>query len=125
MTLLLDAGAFIAVERGDRSVMALLAREHRSGRVPLTHGGVVGQVWRGDARQARVALLLSACAVAALDESIGRAAGVLMSRSGTRDVIDAAIVLLASDGDEILTSDAADLAALAAASGTHLELVEV
>ena len=48
-----------------------------------------------------------------------------MSRSGTRDVIDAAIVLLASDGDEILTSDAADLAALAAASGTHLELVEV
>jgi len=30
MTLLLDAGAFIAVERGDRSVMALLAREHRS-----------------------------------------------------------------------------------------------
>ncbi len=125
MTLLLDAGAFIAVERGDRSVMALLAREHRSGRVPLTHGGVVGQVWRGDARQVRVARLLSGTAVAALDESTGRAAGALMSRSGTRDVIDAAIVVLARDGDEILTSDAADLDALAAASGTHVELVEV
>jgi len=101
MTLLLDAGAFIAVERADRSVMAVLAREHRSGRVPLTHGGVAGQVRRGDARQARVARLLCGTAIAALDATIGRAAGALMSRSGTHDVSDAAIVVLASDGDEI------------------------
>lgn len=125
MTLLLDAGAFIAVERGDRRVMALLAREHRAGRLPLTHGGVVGQVWRADARQARVARLLSGTAVAALDDALGRAAGALLARSGGRDVIDAAIVVLAGDGDEILTSDAEDLAALATASGTHVELVAV
>ncbi len=125
MTLLLDAGAFIAVERADRRVMALLAREHRADRLPLTHGGVVGQVWRGDARQARVARLLSATAIISLDEALGRAAGALLARSGGHDVIDAAIVALARDGDEILTSDAGDLAALAVASATHAELVEV
>ena len=125
MTLVLDAGAFIAVERADRMVMALLAREQRAGRLPVTHGGVVGQVWRGDARQARIARLLSGSVVVSLDEALGRAAGDLLARSGGRDAIDAAIVLLAADGDEILTSDADDLAALAAASGTHAELVEV
>ncbi len=125
MTLVLDAGAFIAVERADRTVMALLAREQRAGRLPVTHGGVVGQVWRGDARQARVARLISGSVVVSLDEALGRAAGDLLARSGRRDVIDAAIVLLAADGDEILTSDADDLTALAAASGTYAELVEV
>jgi len=125
MTLVLDAGAFIAAERADRRVMALLAREHRAGRLPVTHGGVVGQVWRGDARQARIARLISGSEVAALDQALGRAAGALLARSGGRDVIDAAIVVLAADGDEILTSDAADLSALTAASGTHAELVEV
>ena len=125
MTLVLDAGAFIAVERGDRRVMALLAREHRAGRLPVTHGGVVGQVWRGDARQVRVAGLISGSAVVSLDEALGRAAGALLARSGGRDVIDAAIIVLAADGDEILTSDADDLRALAAASGTQTELVEV
>jgi hypothetical protein len=82
-------------------------------------------VWRGDARQARVARLISGSVVVSLDDALGRAASVLLARSGGRDVIDAAIVLLAADGDEILTSDAEDLAALAAASGTHAELVEV
>lgn len=125
MTLVLDAGAFIAAERADRRVMALLAREHRAGCLPVTHGGVVAQVWRGGARQARVARLISGSAVASLDEALGRTAGALLARSGGSDVVDAAIVALADDGDEILTSDADDLTALAAASGTHAELVEV
>jgi len=40
------------------------------------------------------------------------------------DVIDAALVLLASDGDTIVTSDAADLESLARAAGRLVELVE-
>jgi hypothetical protein len=125
MTLVLDAGAFIAVERGDRRVMALLAREHRSGRAPVTHGGVVGQVWRGDPRQARVGRLLAGVVVAALDEELGRAAGALLARAGSSDVIDAALVLLTTDGDEILTSDPDDLAALAATSEVHADVVRL
>ena len=125
MTLVLDAGAFIAVERADRRVVALLAREHRAGRTPVTHGGVVGQVWRGDARQARLGSLLAGVVVAALDEELGRAAGVLLARAGASDVIDAALVLLASDGDEILTSDPDDVAMLARASGVHVDVVSL
>lgn len=125
MTLVLDAGAFIAVERADRRVMALLAREHRAGRAPITHGGVVGQVWRGAARQARVGRLLAGVAVTPLDEELGRAAGVLLARAGASDVIDAALVLLATDGDEILTSDPDDIVTLALASGVHADVVRL
>lgn len=125
MTLVLDAGALIAVERADRMVFALLAREHLAGRLPVTHGGVVGQVWRGRTRQARVGRVLAGVLVVALDEELGRAAGALLARVGASDVIDAAIVLLAADGDEILTSDPQDLAVLAAASGVHADLIAV
>lgn len=47
--LVLDAGAFVAVERGDRDVVALVKRERLAGRSPVTGGGVVAQVWRGAA----------------------------------------------------------------------------
>jgi len=125
VTLVLDAGAFLAVERGDREVAAMLARERRDGRVPVTHGGVVGQVWRDGARQVQLSRLLAGVEVAALDDPLGRRAGALLARAAASDVVDAAVVLLAGDGDEILTSDAGHLAALATASGTHLELVPV
>ncbi|MDX6680439.1 MAG: hypothetical protein QOG94_478 [Solirubrobacteraceae bacterium] len=125
MTLVLDAGALIAVERADRNMLALLAREHRAGRTPVTHGGVVGQVWSGASRDARVGGLLAGVVVVALDETLGRAAGVLLARAGASDVIDAAVVLLATDGDEILTSDPHDLAVLTAASGVHADIVAV
>ena len=47
MTMLLDAGAFVAVERGDRDVVALVKRERLAQRSPLSHGGIVAQIWRG------------------------------------------------------------------------------
>ena len=125
MTLVLDAGALIAVERVDRQVVALLKAELRAGRVPVTHGGVIGQVWRNGARQALLARLLAGVEIAALGDALGRRAGILQGAAGSDDVVDAAVVLLAADGDLILTSDPADLAELAAAAGTHLELVAV
>lgn len=42
-----------------------------------------------------------------------------------KDVVDAAVVLLAVDGDTILTSDPDDLAALANTAGLHIDLVAV
>jgi hypothetical protein len=52
-------------------------------------------------------------------------AGALLGRSGTRDVIDAALVLLAEDGDEIITSDRTDLAELSAYTGIGVELIPI
>mgnify|MGYP000577796180 CR=1 FL=1 len=125
MTVVLDAGALIAVEAGDRELIAFLRRERRAGRVPVTHGGVVGQVWRGGPRQANLARLLPGLDVAPLDEALGRRAGVLLGAARRADVIDAAVVLLAHDGDEIITSDPDDLVALAHAAGLHLDLIPV
>jgi len=92
----------------------------------VTHGGVVGQVWRGGrGRQARLASFLPGFDVRALDRDLGLRAGVLLGKAGSSDVIDAALVLLAEEGDEILTSDAEDLRALALAAGLAVELTPV
>jgi hypothetical protein len=123
--LVLDAGAFIAFERGDRMVAALLKAELQAQRRPRTHGGVVGQIWRAGARQARTARLLQATEVVALDVELGRRAGLLLGRTRISDVIDAALVLLATDGDWIVTSDPDVLHPLADRAGLHVELVEV
>jgi len=127
MTLIFDAGAFVAAERGDRRVMALLKSELLAGRTPVTHGGVVGQVWRGgQGRQVPIARLLDAgVEVVPLDDELGRRAGALLKHTGGRDVIDAAVVLLARDGDTILTSDPGDLTPLAAEADIHLDLAAV
>ena len=126
MTLVLDAGAFLAAERSDRDLVARIKTSIATGRLIVTHGGVVGQVWRGGSgRQVAVSRLLANVDVIPLDERLGRRAGVLLARTGTADVIDAAVVLLAGDGDEILTSDPDDLHPLAVAYGAHIELVPV
>ncbi len=124
MSLVLDAGALIAVERGNRDTIALIKQELLEGRAPLTHGGVLGQVWRGGAkRQANLARLLPGLNIAALDTTLGRRAGVLLGRAQMLDVVDAALVLLAVDGDFLLTSDPADLEPLAAIAGLHVDIV--
>ena len=126
MSLVLDAGALVAVERGDRDTVALIKGELSAGRVPLTHGGVVGQVWRGGTgRQAALARLLPGIDVAALDDDLGRRAGVLLGRARMNDIVDAALVLLAVDGDFVLTSDAGDVERLASAAGLHIDVVPV
>jgi hypothetical protein len=126
MSLVLDAGAFVSIERDDRETIALLKCELRARRVPLTHGGVVAQVWRGGSgRQVNVARMLAAVEIVPLDDAFGRRAGILLGRARKTDVVDAAVVLLAADGDTILTSDPADLKALAAAAAAHVDIVRV
>lgn len=123
MTLVLDAGALVALERNERPMWVRLKAAERTGVPPVTHGGVIGQVWRGTQRQARLARALQGIDVRPLDRSLGRAAGELLRASGASDVIDAAVVLLAADGDEIVTLDLDDFESLAAVSGRHVELV--
>ena len=126
MTIVLDAGALLAIERGDREMWAVYERERAAKRVILTHAGIVGQVWRGGAgRQARLARALQGIDVRAIDDDLGRQAGVLLGRSGSSDVIDAAVVAIAEDGDEIFTADADDLHDLAHAAGKIVELIEI
>ena len=123
MTLVLDSGALIALERNERSMWVRLKAAERSGEIPLSHGGVLGQVWRGGPRQARVSVALRGIDVRPLDRSLGRAVGELLARTSSSDVIDAAVVLLSVDGDQIVTSDRDDFAGLVRAAGRHVELI--
>ncbi|HAS11782.1 MAG TPA: twitching motility protein PilT [Acidimicrobiaceae bacterium] len=123
MTLVLDSGALVALERNERSMWVRLKAAGLDDELPVTHAGVLGQVWRGGPRQARLSQALGGIDVRALDEPLGRAVGQLLATSGSSDVIDAAVVLLAHDGDEIVTADHGDLEQLASALGRHVELV--
>ena len=124
MTLLLDTGALIALERGDRAMWRRIKAAYQAGTPPRTHGGIVGQAWRGRGpKQALLAQALSGLEIVALDEALGRAAGELLARARQSDVVDAALVMLSADGDMIVTSDADDLEPLLEASGRHVEII--
>jgi hypothetical protein len=126
MRLILDSGALLALERNDRPMWRRFKAALLEGAVPVTHGGVIGQVWRGrGSRQAPPARALAAVDVRPLDDSLGRAAGEILAATRRADVIDAAVVLLAEDGDQILTSDPDDLEPLAAATERHVDVVLV
>ena len=120
---MLDSAALISLDRNERAMWVRLKACERARTPPLTHGGVVGQVWRGGPRQARLAQALAGIDVRPLDDDLGRAAGALLGRTGQADVIDAAVVLVASDGDEIVTSDSDDLDPMVEATGLHIELI--
>lgn len=110
----LDAGAFIALERRNR-VMTALVQLFVDAETPLvTSAGVVAQVWRGGAqRQVPIAFLLRRTTVVALDNAVARTLGKILGQSRTADPIDAHIVLLARERSwPVLTSDVGDLLAI-------------
>jgi hypothetical protein len=110
--LTLDAGALIAFERNDRSIVALISRCLAHGTSLAVPAGVVGQVWRDGRRQARLARLLGAekIEIVVLDDRRARDAGQLCGIAGTTDVIDASVVLCAkARNHRIATSDPDDL----------------
>ena len=121
MALVLDAGALIAYERGDDRVVGLPPRRPSTTNVPVrTSAAVVAQVWRDGARQARLARVLAAVHEEPLDPDRARHVGLLLGANGTSDVVDAAVVDVAEDGDEILTADPEDIAALARSAGLRV-----
>ena len=122
--LVLDAGALLAAERGDRTTAARLKAAQQGGLELRSTAVVIAQVWRDPAgRQARLGQLLKAVDVRSVDQAIGRDAGVLLGRAGLRDAVDATVVAVSAAGDRILTSDPADIRALVAASGRAVLVV--
>jgi hypothetical protein len=122
--LVLDAGALVAVDRDDRSMIARLAAAQQHGLELRSNAMVVAQVWRDQhGRQVSLARLLRAVDVRPVDHQDGRRAGVLLGLAGTADAIDATVVLLAGPGDRILASDPGDLTRLASASANRAVVV--
>lgn len=108
---ILDAGALIALDRGDRDTWALIADAQRRGLRPAVPAPIIAQAWRGGARQARLARALSGTEQLAADSALAFRAGALLALAGTEDVLDALVALAAADrpGWEVLTSDPDDI----------------
>ena len=111
----LDAGALIAIDRGQARVVHLLDRVIAVGGAVEIPTPVIAQVWREGSRQARLARLLGASDVVLvdLDAEMARAVGVLCGAVGAADVVDGHVALHARRRDlAVLTSDPGDIARL-------------
>ena len=108
----LDAGGLIALDRGDRRVVALLARALETSEVVTIPAAALAQAVRRLERQVRLARLVRApqTDVVALDRVDATNVGRLLAASGTNDIADAHVVVCARrSGQRVVTSDAADL----------------
>ena len=110
--IVLDAGALIALDRGDKRMIALLHRALAQGRTFRVPAGVVGQAWRDGRRQVTLARFLRSEEVEIIpfDDQLARACGEICRATNSPDVIDASVAILARERrDPIVTSDPNDL----------------
>lgn len=112
MTYVLDTGALVALERGDRETWGLLATAWREAAPVWTSAAATARAWRGGPRQARLARALAGIQEQDLTASDARRVGALLAVTTTTDVVDAHVACLVTDGDVVVTSDPGDLGAL-------------
>jgi hypothetical protein len=120
-----DAGVLIAADRSKRAVWA----EHRvrleAGLIPMIPASVVAQVSRS-AKQAQMRRLLRGCEVVAFDEAAAHAAGALLGKTRTRDVVDASVVELSiRKVADIVSDDADDIRRLLAAANAKTSILDL
>lgn len=118
-----DTGTLLAGERNRRTLWALHRRALERGVRPTVPAGVLGQAWRGGP-QGELSRLLKGCRIETLDEVRSRAAGQACGRAGNSDVIDATVVVGAiARADLVVTSDPDDIAHIASALNTRLDIL--
>jgi hypothetical protein len=114
--LTLDAGALIAVERGDRSFAALLARTRELGGRITIPASALAQAMRSPVRQVRLVRLCrhQTTDLIPLDGPEATAVGLLLADTHTADIVDAHVVICARRARQVVvTSDHDDIARLA------------
>ena len=117
-----DAGALVAVDKGDPKFTALF-RQMRRQEVPIyIPAGVLGQAWRGVAQQHDLHTLLRSrlVTVEPLDEAMAREIGKLLGEHRARDVVDASVAITALKHDTVIcTSDPLDIGRLLGPGEAH------
>lgn len=110
--IVLDAGALIALDRGDKRMIALFHRALSQGRVFRVPAGVVGQAWRNGQVQVALARFLRSeeVEIVPLDEQLARSCGELCGAANWPDIVAASVVILARrHRGPIVTRDPNDL----------------
>ncbi len=114
--LTLDAGALIALDRGERRMLVLLVRAREHGDRITIPATALAQVLRSPVTQVRLVRLCRQpdTDLAPLDGPDATAIGLLLAASATTDIVDAHVVVCARRARQlVVTSDASDLAVLA------------
>lgn len=114
--LTLDAGGLIALDRGDRKLLSLLARARENGDRITIPATALAQALRSPARQVRIVRLCRqpATDLVALDGPEASAVGLLLAESRTADIVDAHVVICARRAQQaVLTSDPDDMTRVA------------
>ena len=107
-----------------RSLIVRLRVAQQHGIELKTSAIVIAQVWRDpEGRQAELPRLLRSVDLRPVDEPLSREAGILLGRTGTSGPIDATVVLVAAQGDRLLTSDTRDFKRLASAARKRVAII--
>lgn len=120
-----DTGVLIAADRSERRTWA----EHRvrleAGIVPRVPAPVVAQASRSP-KQVQMRRLLRGCEVVPFDEPAAHAAGSLLGRTRTKDVVDAAVAALAIQREaDVVSDDAGDIRRLLSVARVKLSIIDV
>ncbi|MEV4240169.1 MULTISPECIES: hypothetical protein [unclassified Nocardia] len=122
--IVLDSGALIGLEKRNSRAVAVLQEATRRNYQILIPATVLAQTWRNSPRQHAISCLLKAhtVTVAGLSETHAIAVGALLAVTGTADVVDAHVIVLARAVQSIMvvTSDPDDLTALDPAVRLHV-----
>jgi len=123
VSIVLDSGALIALERNERALWAALKLTAARVDDVLVPSTALAQAWRGTRAQAQLARALRHCTIASFD-AVARAVGELCGRTRTSDICDAHVALVAATrGDVLYTSDPQDMRRLLASCGRRRPII--
>lgn len=113
--MILDAGVFLALDNPSKRgvIVALVEKMQAEGIQPSTNEGVLAQSWRQPETQVAMTRLLRAVTTYPFGDP--KAIGLRCALSGTSDVVDASLAVLAEQLNQtILTTDPDDMERLGA-----------
>jgi hypothetical protein len=118
-----DSGALIALDdpRNWKAGLAHNRRVERNERI-LVPSVVAAQVIRNPPKQARLMRALKGCDIVPFSRAHHVPVGTLLAASGTSDVVDGFVALLAAQADMVVTSDADDMARLLEILGAEVAI---
>jgi predicted nucleic acid-binding protein len=120
-----DAGVLVAADRNVRAVWADHRARLEAGIIPVVPAPVIAQVSRSPL-QVQLRRLLRGCDVIPLTEQRAHAAGELMGRAATSDVVGAVVARTAADlHADVLTGDRADISRLIQAAGAPSLIIDI
>jgi hypothetical protein len=129
-SLVLDAGALIALDRNDRDVWAILRVASDDSELIQVPAGAIAQAWRDAPRQVLLTRALRHCDEVSLDGALARTAGLLCGQSRTADIVGASVALAAAGlarrgAVSVLTSDTGDIEHLIATLGITANIISI